>query len=125
MPRLADAEKDLQVIEANLPALEVMLTEVRRQTGVIESIALANGADPDHGDVGRLRAMPASVCHGIAYALSEAKEHATIVRDRLATHASERDQPPPPAIDPSWQRFIDAFHYARRELEQMKAVLDS
>ncbi len=125
MLTLADAEKDLQVVEANLPALEAMLAEVRHQTGVIESIALANQADPDRDDVGHLRAMATSVCDGIAYALSEAKKHAAIVRDHLATHGGGRDQPPPPAIDASWQRFIDAAHYARRELDQMKAVLDS
>lgn len=121
---LADAENDLRIVEAGLPALRQRLASVRFQTGpVLASIALANGADPDTGHAGNLRAIAASCCDGIEYAISEAEKHAGIVRSHLEAHGETRSRPPPSDIDASWQRFVSAFDHARRELEQMSALL--
>jgi hypothetical protein len=121
---LADAENDLRIVEAGLLVLKERLASVRYQTGpVLESVALANGADPDAGPAGELRALAASVCDGIAYAISEAEKHARIVRACFDANAATRAQPPPPDIDASWQRFVSAFDHARRELDQMTALL--
>jgi hypothetical protein len=121
---LADAENDLRVVEAGLPVLKERLASVRYQTGpVLVSVALANGADPDAGRAGELRALAASVCDGIEYAISEAEKHARLVRACFDANVATRAQPPPPDIDASWQRFVSAFDHARRELDQMTALL--
>jgi hypothetical protein len=121
---LADAENDLRIVELGLAGLKTRLASVRYQTGpVLVSVALANGADPDAGHAAELRAIAASCCDGIEYAISEAEKHARIVRDHFDAHVATRAQPPPPDIDASWQRFVSAFDHARRELDQMTALL--
>jgi hypothetical protein len=119
---LRDAVKDLQIVEDGLPAAKERLIWVRQQGQAAASIALANGADPDAGDAGRLRAMLASCCDGIEYAISEAEKHTAIVRAYLAEHADAMADAAPATIDASWQRFVSAFHHAQKELNQLSRV---
>lgn len=120
---LADAEHDLRLVETELPSLRQRLAEARNHTGpVLESIALANGTDPNAGVTAQLRAMAASCCDGIEYAVSEAEKHAQIVREHLAKNAA-RDVAAPSDIEASWKRFVGAYQHARSELAQLEAVL--
>jgi hypothetical protein len=121
--KLADAARDVKIVEEGLPAVKERLTWVRQQGQVAASIALANGADPEAGDAGRLRAMLASCCEGIAYAISEAEKHVAIVRAYLASHPEAAKDAAPADIDASWQRFVSAFHHAQKELNQLSRVL--
>ena len=117
------AEGDVKIVEDGMPAVKERLTWARQQGQVAASIALSNGADPDAGDAGRLRAMLASACDGIAYAISEAEKHVAIVRAHLASHPEATALPAPTDIEASWKRFVSAFHHARKELDQLSRVL--
>jgi len=120
---LKDAAKDLKIVEEGLPAIRERLVWVRQQGKLSDSIVLANGADPNVGEPARLRAMLASCCEGIDYAISEIEKHTALVRAHLAKNSHALGEVPPAEIEASWGRFVSAFAHAQKELNQLGRVL--
>ncbi len=107
-----------------MPWAQQLLAWCREQTGpVLENIALANGADPNEGEIGNMRKMAASCCDGIAYALSEAEKHSGIVRTYYDSHPEQHGQVAPDDVKYSWQRFISAMVHAEKELKELRQVI--